>query len=138
MEREGSDRKHYFISIHLRDQKRSTYDKNGRKKCIFTISALNNFGLVSTLHESIINNSAETDCFVWFLGDNPSPSDKEAALAIEEIRAKTSAKKNFLFVTLADMEKSFDNFSFQRIAFSYDLVEFQTTIKPFAFQFMFP
>ncbi|KAL3936338.1 MAG: hypothetical protein SGARI_002600, partial [Bacillariaceae sp.] len=112
-------------------------DMNAGSKdtCVMTISAWNNFGFVWNLYDSIIENSPSIGCFIWFVGDISVHPDKEAAQKIRHIK---SVSDRFTVVTMADMEKELgERFNPTELAFKFDMVELQTTIKPFAFQYVF-
>jgi glycosyltransferase involved in cell wall biosynthesis len=103
--------------------------------CVMTISAWNNFGFVWNLYDSIVENSPSIGCFVWFVGDISVHQDKEAA---QKIRRIMTIADRFTVVTMAEMKQELGNrFNPTELAFKYDMVELQTTIKPFAFQYVF-
>lgn len=103
--------------------------------CVMTISAWNNFGFVWNLYDSIVENSPSIGCFVWFVGDISVHPDKEA---MQKIRRIMTIADRFTVVTMADMEKELgDSFKPLELAFKFDMVELQTTLKPFAFQYVF-
>jgi len=103
-----------------------------QKSCAFTISAWNNYGFVSTLYDSILENSPSVGCFFWFIGDS-TQSDSRISMILE----KLTASKSLTLVTLEQLESVLPNFDSKNLAFKFDMVEFQTTIKPFAFQYLF-
>lgn len=103
--------------------------------CVMTISAWNNFGFVWNLYDSIVENSPSVGCFVWFVGDISVHPDKEA---MQKIRRIMTIADRFTVVTMADMEQELgDSFKPLELAFKFDMVELQTTLKPFAFQYVF-
>ncbi|KAL3916255.1 MAG: hypothetical protein SGILL_005258 [Bacillariaceae sp.] len=103
--------------------------------CVMTISAWNNFGFVWNLYDSIIENSPSIGCFVWVVGDISVHPDKEAA---QKIRRIMTIADRFTVVTMADLEEELgEKFNPTELAFKFDMVELQTTIKPFAFQYVF-
>jgi glycosyltransferase involved in cell wall biosynthesis len=104
--------------------------------CVMTISAWNNFGFVWNLYDSMVANSPSIGCFVWFVGDISVHPDKEAMHKIR--RVMTIADNRFTIVTMADMEKELEeSFKPLELAFKFDMVELQTTLKPFAFKYVF-
>ncbi len=107
------------------------------KTCVITISAMNNFGFVSNLYESTMTNSPSIDCFLWFMGDSSEPSEDVGTVGFLEIKNRIDSKKNFQLITMDQMEQSLEHFHLLKFAFMYDLVELQTTLKPFAFQYTF-
>eukprot|EP00978_Attheya_sp_CCMP212_P006830 scaffold15932_cov95-Attheya_sp.AAC.4 len=84
-----------------------------------------------------MKNSPGIDCFIWFMGDASEPSDLEAAHSLTDIRNLIKEKDNFDLVTMNEIAAQIENFDPVKIAFMYNLVELQTTIKPFAFQYTF-
>eukprot|EP00529_Nitzschia_sp_RCC80_P004518 CAMPEP_0113498980 /NCGR_PEP_ID=MMETSP0014_2-20120614/31491_1 /TAXON_ID=2857 /ORGANISM="Nitzschia sp." /LENGTH=912 /DNA_ID=CAMNT_0000393099 /DNA_START=472 /DNA_END=3210 /DNA_ORIENTATION=- /assembly_acc=CAM_ASM_000159 len=103
--------------------------------CVITISAWNNFGFVWNLYDSIVENSPSIECFVWFVGDISVHPDKEAT---DKIRRIMTIADQFTVVTMADMESHLGSkFNPTELAFKFDMVELQTTLKPFAFQYTF-
>ena len=104
--------------------------------CVMTISAWNNFGFVWNLYDSIVENSPTIGCFVWFVGDISVHPDKESMTKIKRIKTISS---KFTVVTMVDMQEALreENFHPTELAFKFDMVELQTTLKPFAFQYMF-
>ncbi|KAG7359074.1 glycosyl transferase family protein [Nitzschia inconspicua] len=106
-----------------------------KETCVMTISAWNNFGFVWNLYDSITENSPSIGCFVWFVGDISSHPDKEA---MKKIRRIMTIADRFTVVTMADMEMELGHgFKPLELAFKFDMVELQTTLKPFAFQYVF-
>jgi len=106
--------------------------------CVITISALNNFGFVVNLYDSVMDNSPEIECFIWYLGDISEPTSAEGRKGMADISKEIDMKPKFKLVTMKEMEeKNFDHFEIEKFAFMFDLVELQTTIKPFAFQYTF-
>ena len=103
--------------------------------CVLTISALNDFGFVLTLHESIVMNSPSIDCFVWFVGDMSDPVDELAVKGLQDIQKVLKKKKNFEMVFISDMDKAMKNFHGASLAFKFNSIELQSTLKPFAFQY---
>lgn len=102
--------------------------------CVITISAWNNFGFVWNLYDSIVQNSPSIGCFVWFVGDISNHPDK----AMDVIRRINTIAAQFTVVTMEDMESHLGNkFNPVELAFKFDMVELQTTLKPFAFQYTF-
>ena len=126
-----------FLRAKLEPSTLSDQFLEDRKTCVFTISALNNFGFVLDLYDSVMTNSPSIDCFIFFLGDDPEPQGSKAKKGMAEIKEEISLHENLSMVLLSDLEKTFDNFDLNSLAFMYDLVELQTTIKPFAFQYTF-
>ena len=103
--------------------------------CVITISAWNNFGFVWNLYDSIVENSPSINCFVWFVGDVSVHPDKEAMNQTHRIM---TIAEQFTIVTMKDMESHLGSkFNPNELAFKFDMVELQTTLKPFAFQYTF-
>jgi len=115
----------------------SDVPKDKPKSCVMTISALNNFGFVWNIYDSIVQHSPSVDCFVWFVGDASIPPDENTAKGWEEIRALISAWDNFEIVSMDEIHQAMPEFHPYEIAFKFNLVELQTTIKPFAFLYCF-
>eukprot|EP00586_Coscinodiscus_wailesii_P007771 CAMPEP_0172521998 /NCGR_PEP_ID=MMETSP1066-20121228/292886_1 /TAXON_ID=671091 /ORGANISM="Coscinodiscus wailesii, Strain CCMP2513" /LENGTH=753 /DNA_ID=CAMNT_0013304963 /DNA_START=140 /DNA_END=2401 /DNA_ORIENTATION=- len=114
--------------------------RSGSKSCVITISALNNFGFVWSLYDSVVLNSPSIDCFVWFVGDASEGSlNSEFGDGMKSIRKIIEEKplNKFTLVTMAEMEESLGDFDANKVAFMFDLVALQTTIKPFAFRYAF-
>ena len=104
--------------------------------CVMTISAWNNFGFVWNLYDSIVENSPTIGCFVWFVGDNSVHPDEKY---MDEIKRIKDISSKFSVVTMIDMQEELgeENFHWAELAFKFNMVELQTTLKPFAFQYMF-
>jgi hypothetical protein len=86
-----------------------------KHNCIFTICSKNFLAQALTLKESLIKNEPDAD-FHIFLADKPSPEINEVDfIALDESWIPT----------------------WREMAFKYDVVEFNTSIKPFCFQKMF-
>lgn len=104
--------------------------------CVMTISAWNNFGFVWNLYDSIVENSPTIGCFVWFVGDNSDFPDEKY---MDEIKRIKDIASKFSVVTMNDMQEALgkENFYPSELAFKFNMVELQTTLKPFAFQYMF-
>jgi glycosyltransferase involved in cell wall biosynthesis len=114
----------------------SNVGAGSKDTCVITISAWNNFGFVWNLYDSITANSPSIGCFVWFVGDISVHPDKKAMHKIRRIMA--ISRDRFTVVTMADMEKELgESFKPLELAFKFDMVELQTTLKPFAFRYVF-
>lgn len=85
------------------------------KNCIFTICAKNYLAQALTLKESVNNQEAETDFFI-FLSDAPSNEVSDVDLVL--------------------LDDSWIP-EWKQMAFKYDVIEFSTAIKPFCFQKLF-
>ena len=123
-------------------QKQSKQDvespKLPAKTCVITISAMNNFGFVWNLHDSIMaHNPKNIDCFLWFIGDSSEPKDDIGKDRFEDIKNVTSTLDTFTIVTMEQMQESLNDFDLYKLAFIFDLVELQTTLKPYAFRYTF-
>lgn len=115
-------------------------EKPSLKTCIITISAMNNFGFVWNLYDSVLENNPGIDCFAWFVGDAPEPQEQHGEAVgkgLEEIKEAVGKLPKFKMVTMNEMEASLTEFEALKMAFMFDLVELQTTLKPFAFQYTF-
>lgn len=71
------------------------------------------------------------------MGDLSHPSDELAIQGFREIKNAIKGKKNFHMITMSQMEESLDTFHALKLAFMFDMVELQTTLKPYAFQYTF-
>ena len=123
---------------------KSTRDNNiansSQKTCVITISAMNNFGFVWSLYDSIVQNNPDIDCIAWFVGDASEPQeqyDESAKDGFEEIKKAVGKLDKLTMVTMKEMEESIKEFDALKTAFMFNLVELQTTLKPFAFQYAF-
>ena len=82
-----------------------TVSSRDQKTCVFTISAMNNFGFALALYDSVMTNSPSIDCFLWFMGDDPEPKSKEAKEAIINIKESIIDEEKFTIVDLNEIEK---------------------------------
>jgi len=105
--------------------------------CVITISALNNFGFVWTLYDSVMQNNPGINCFIWFVGDFENPRDKENTNGWQNVRDKVKELEHFTLVTMGELAHALDDFYPLKFGFMFDLVEFQTVVKPFAFEYTF-
>jgi glycosyltransferase involved in cell wall biosynthesis len=74
------------------------------------------------------------------MGDVSDPKDGLGATGLREIKQLISDKdkfEKFELVTMSQMQESLENFHALKTAFMFNLVELQTTMKPYAFQFTF-
>lgn len=86
-----------------------------KHNCIFTICSKNFLAQALTLKESLLRYEPDVDYHI-FLADKPSPEIKE--------------------VDCIELDESWIP-KWREMAFKYDVVEFNTSIKPFCFQKMF-
>jgi len=107
------------------------------KSCVMTISPLNNFGFVWNLYDSIKEHSPSVDCFIWFVGDTTTAPDERTREGRKEIENKISAWDDFHMVTIGEVEQVVPEFLAQQVAFKFERIELQTTMKPFAFMYAF-
>lgn len=100
------------------------------KISVMTISAWNNYGVVEKFFESVSKNIPEADKH-WFVADRPEEYDHR----IYDIK-KESRHNNINILTINDVKKSM-NYSPYELAFRYNLVCFNTAIKPHVFKHLF-
>ena len=100
------------------------------KLSVMTISAWNNYGVVEKFYKSVSQNvpSAEKH---WFVADTPESTDSR----IDTIRQKANAH-HIQILTVEDVKK-YMPYSPYELAIRYDMVCFNTAIKPHVFKYLF-
>ena len=93
-------------------------EKGKKPNIIFTIAAKNYLASAITLGESVMSSGTDAE-FIIIL------ADEWLEESVKEIR--------FPIIEAKDLGIS----SFEDMAFKYDIVEFSTSIKPFAIQYLF-
>lgn len=92
------------------------------RTCVFTISALNNFGFVWSLYDSIMENSPGLDCFIWYIGDRYDLLNSSNHDGIEKVENITSTLPNFEIVTMAQLEASLEGFDALQLGFKVSVL----------------
>lgn len=118
-------------------------ERDGRR-CVFTISAWNQYGFVRVLFESIDTASPDIQCLVWFVSDESEPQQVESAIAARhgEVRADFAQRPaHWRIVGLDELQAFLENHmadwpALRLLAARYTLVEFATAVKPYAFEYM--
>ncbi len=103
--------------------------------CILTISAWNNFGFVKSFFKTAAETNPKLKCHVWFVADNPDPWTPDIKDAVEN-GIKPEIPEDWIVITLHDVQPLVD-YNLAELAMRYDLVCFNTAVKPLAFQWIF-
>lgn len=106
------------------------------KTCVVTISAWNNYGFVKTLHHTLEETNPNINCFAWVVADIPVPRNHKDREAVAAIRAE--AEMMFHVATIDDLMDKLGSstcYDLYEAAFKFSLVEFSTTIKPYAIMY---
>jgi len=124
--------------FHELDFRRLEYDESNVEwdsTCLLTISAWNNFGFVQSFFETSKETNPKLTCHVWLVADNPDPWTQETKDMVEN-GIKPEIAKDLIVVTLTDIQHLVD-YNLAELALRYDLVCFNTAVKPLAFEWIF-
>ena len=108
--------------------------------CAFTISSWNNVGVVVVFLRSILAHNSLLACVAWVVADIPNPPMQNPLF--EAIHSRLGALRDewpavtVHLVTLKDLNRSMA-YSPLELAFRYPRKEFNTAIKPHAFNHFF-
>ena len=100
------------------------------KISVMTISAWNNYGVVQKFFESVSEKIPQSSKH-WFIADRPDEFDSR----IRNIKTDAT-QRGINILTLHDVQTYMD-FSPYELAFRYNLVCFNTAIKPHVFNYLF-
>jgi hypothetical protein len=110
-------------------------DVGWESTCILTISAWNNFGFVKSFFKTAKETNPKLTCHVWFVADNPDPWNPETKELVEN-HLKPEIPEDWIVLTLNDIQPLVD-YHLAELALRFDLVCFNTAVKPLAFKWIF-
>ena len=109
-----------------------------RDTCAFTIASWNNWGFVEIWMRSMMDHNPHLRCVAFFVADGPHEGSEIVSTIHQRLGALREAypSVDLRFITIDEVQPVIP-FDAMELAFRYDIVCFNTAIKPWVFKLLF-